>query len=85
MNKFKAIDVDYLRPDKTIETILVSNHEDPINEKTVYVYNYRGVHFRLFENILEIISFLENKSHQVIKEFTSDDEVDYFLANMKIQ
>ena len=39
MNSYKAIDVFYLRSDRTIETILVSNHKA---EKVLFVYNYQG-------------------------------------------
>ncbi|KAB2917272.1 MAG: hypothetical protein F9K23_05815 [Bacteroidetes bacterium] len=84
MNTFKAIEVDYLRPNKTVETILVSSNEKTSNKKILYVYNFEGLHFRLFENILDLFSFLANKSCSMLKEFSSDEELDNYLSIMEM-
>ncbi len=84
MNTFKAIEVDYLRPSKTIETIFVASKKKAGNEKILYVYNFEGAHFRLFENILDLFSFLADKSCNMLKEFSSNDELDNYLSNMEM-
>lgn len=83
MNTFKAIEVDYLRPNKTIETIFVSSKKKNSN-KILYVYNFEGAHFRLFENILDLFSFLADKSCNMLKEFSSDEELDNYLSKMEM-
>ncbi|MGV3597483.1 MAG: hypothetical protein ACO1PI_06400 [Bacteroidota bacterium] len=83
MNTFKVIEVDYLRPNKTIETIFVSSKEKNSN-KILYVYNFEGVYFRLFENILDLFFFLADKSCNMLKEFSSDEELDNYLSKMEM-
>jgi len=62
MNDFQAIDVKYLRPSRTIETILLENET---YRKVLYVYNYEGWHFQVFDTILDIINFLmRNLNHK---------------------
>lgn len=48
MNSYTAIDVSYLRSDRTIETVLVTN---AVTEKVFFVYNYEGYSFRVCENL----------------------------------
>ena len=48
------------------------------------MYNYEGKHFRLFFNVLNLISFLENKDVD-FKEFDNENEVDSFLMKFEIE
>ena len=52
MNNINQIQVDYLRSNRTIETILLTDMIKSKIHKVVYVYNYEGYHFRIFENII---------------------------------
>lgn len=59
MNYFSTINIEYLRPSRTIETALVSMGN---LSKVFYVYNYEGNSFRLFENHLGLIQIFQDKS-----------------------
>lgn len=57
MNNFKSIDVFYIRNNKTVETVLVSNG---IEEKVFFVYNYQGWFFNVFKNMVELFNFFND-------------------------
>ncbi len=80
-NLIRAIETDYIRPSRTIETILISKEK---KEKVVYVYNYEGVHFRLFSDILELIKFFNNENSE-FQCFENDNDLDNFLFNVNIE
>lgn len=76
MNKYTAIDVSYLKPSRTLETILLENKDE---RRIIYVYNYDGVHFSVFNFISDIILFFDDKCEPVIS-FESEKELDNYLA-----
>lgn len=80
MNTFKAIHLEYLRPSRTIETVLVSNQE---LSQVFFIYNYEGNHFRVFENHESLIRFFQNKT-ECDFEFGTDAELDLFLSGVKL-
>lgn len=80
-NKIKTVQTDYLKPSETIETIFISNMD---NEKIVYLYNFEGNHFRLFFNIIDLISFFNNKVVD-FKEFANENDLDNFLIKFEIE
>jgi hypothetical protein len=80
MNTFTAIDVSYITPSRTIESILLQNK---ISKRLVYVYNYEGIHFRVFKLITDLIGFFNNQVEAEI-EFESDEELDIYLKNLNI-
>ena len=56
MNPIKTLQCDEIRyASRTLETILLTNKKG--QEKVVYLYNYDGVHFRIFENVFEVGKF----------------------------
>lgn len=81
MNNYTAIDVSYLRPSRTLETILLENGNE---RKIVYVYNYEGVHFRVFNFISDILHFFDNEFEPVIN-FDTEMELDSYLANLNLE
>ena len=81
MNKYTAIDVSYLRPSRTLETILLENGNE---QKIIYVYNYEGVHFRVFNFISDIVHFFNNEFEPVIN-FDTEEELDSYLANLNLE
>lgn len=45
--------IKYLKPNITIEIEI-------INAKKIYVYNYQGVHYRVFSSLKNLHSFMSN-------------------------
>ncbi len=80
MNNYQTIDVSYIRPSRTIETVLVKNIT---KERVLYVYNFEGWHFRVFNNIIDIINFFDNKFEPKIS-FEGDNELDNYLENLNL-
>ena len=80
MNTFKTINTEYLRPSRSIETILVTINNA---NKLFFVYNYEGNSYRVFENSLGLIGFFQEKNESDF-HFSSDDELDQFLSKVKI-
>jgi len=80
MNTFSTINTEYLRPSRTIETILVSKGK--LN-KVFCLYNYEGNSFRLFESHLGLIRFFQDNSESDF-HFSTEDELDFYLSSVKI-
>lgn len=81
MNTIRAINTDYLRPSRTIETVLISNSKF---EKVFFIYNYEGNSFRLFFSHSALIDFFENNNSKCYFHFATDDELDFFLRNINL-
>lgn len=80
MNTYYTIGISYLRPSRTIETVLLKN---TIHEKVLYIYNYEGWHYRVFNNMKDIINFFDDKFEPEIS-FENDDELDNYLENLNL-
>lgn len=80
MNTFKTINTDYLRASRTIETVIVTRDN---SDKVFFIYNYEGNSYRVFENHLSLIHFLQDKSESDF-HFSSEEELDLFLSEVKI-
>ena len=80
MNTFQAIHAEYLRADRTIETILVKNKN---HERIFFIYNDQGCHFRVFENVLDIVDFFADKFEPKIS-FDDEDELDEYLEKVDL-
>ena len=79
MNILQVIQVDYINyASRTLETIMLSDKNNNI-QKIVYVYNYEGVHFRIFDNILEVSKFLNGEKYTILKDYLKERYVDFFL------
>ncbi|MDI1233653.1 MAG: hypothetical protein PSX81_05180 [bacterium] len=81
MNKFTAIDVSYLRPSRTLETILLENKND---NRVVYVYNFDGVNFHIFYSISDILQSFNGEFEPEIS-FKTEYELDSYLANLNLK
>jgi hypothetical protein len=79
MNSVKQIEVSYLRSNRTVETILLTDLSDSSCQKIVYVYNYEGYHYRVFDNLIELTKFLNNNEFRILKEYLKDYWVCNFL------
>lgn len=80
MNSIKTIDTEYLRSNRTIDTILVN--QGAIS-KMFWVYNFEGVHFRVFEKLLDVQNFL-NSSFEAKYSFDNEKVLDEFLLNFHL-
>lgn len=78
MNTFKAIETEYLRASRTIETVLVTKDN---MDKLFFVYNYEGNSFRVFECIMDLILFFQDKRESDYC-FSSDLELDDFFSEV---
>lgn len=81
MNSIYALDTSYLRSDRTIETILVKRGSD---SKIVWIYNFEGIHFRVFEEPLDVHHFL-NDTTEAPYSFSSEKELDEFLLHLDMR
>lgn len=72
MNKINC-HTDYITSNRTLETITVAG-----SDEYLYVYNYKGVHFRLFIGLLELAQFFE-LGKEPKHDFSNDEELDLFL------
>ncbi len=79
MNSYKAIDIYHLRPDRTIETILVSGTK---NEKVLFVYNYQGLFFRVFDDLLDLINFFRDAFEPKIF-FEDEHQLENYLKRLR--
>lgn len=54
MNKIIQIGCKYLLPNRTVEKLSIFNKR---KTKIFYVYNFKGISFRLFKNRLQLNNF----------------------------
>lgn len=80
MNKVECIETYYLLPSCTIETIKLS---DGTNDTLCYLYNYGGVHFRFFENIIKFIDFWNGRTEPNY-QFEKEEDCDKFFEEVNI-
>ena len=80
MNEIRAIETEYITPSRTIEIILVSKG---MKQRLFYFYNYEGYHFRLFDSLLDLILFFEDKESPYL-EFDKEDDVDGYLERIEL-
>jgi len=73
-----ASQTTYLRPNITTETITITNPNQ--SPKTLYVYNYKGVHYRVFSTQKHLENFLENIPAPILAAFTNESALDSFLT-----
>lgn len=81
MNQIQTIDTDYLRANRSIDTVLVTKGH---LSKTLWIYNYEGIHFRVFDTLLGVFNFLYNSIEPEIS-FNSEIELDAFLLNFNLR
>lgn len=80
MNKIRTLETYYIRPSRTIETILISNEDLNV---VLFMYNYEGYSFRLFYSILDLCFFINDKKSS-FSHFDTEEELDDFLVNINL-
>jgi hypothetical protein len=83
MNIVDQIQVNYLRANRTIETILLTDTICSNKQKVVYIYNYEGYHYRIFENVIELSNFLNDDRYEILKEYSTDTGVYNYLGDLE--
>lgn len=81
MNSIITIDTEFLRSNRTIDTVLIT---DGGLNKTLWIYNYEGIHFRVFHTLLEVLNFIYNLIEPE-NSFDSEIELDDFLLNFHLR
>ncbi|RZS95213.1 hypothetical protein BC751_0730 [Cecembia calidifontis] len=80
MNKIIPVTIEYISSSRTIEILnLVSVEES----KHVYVYNYEGKHFRVFESLVDLIQFFEI-GKEPIASFETESDLKEYLDKLPI-
>ena len=80
MNQVHQIKCKYFAPNKTIETISISSQD---NELVVYIYNYKGLSFRLFKSKESFNGFWKGLNSEDL-HFDSEMDLDDWLQNVAI-
>lgn len=80
MNKIILITTEYLTPSRTIEVFTLLRFEE---NKQVYVYNFEGKHFRVFDNLVDLIHFFEMGKEPIIS-FDEEEDLEEFLDQMPL-
>lgn len=80
MNKIIPITTEYLSTSRSIEILNLVRFED---SKQVYVYNFEGKHFRVFDSLVDLIQFFEI-GKEPIASFDSESDLEEFLDQMPI-
>ena len=75
INTINHSTIEYITPNKTIETVSLKN-----THSLLFIYNYQGTHFRVFTVLLSLISFFELGVEPKFA-FLTDEEVDYFITS----
>jgi hypothetical protein len=80
MNTITTIDTEYLRANRSVDSVLVTNGNLC---KTLWIYNFEGIHFRVFQNLVSVLNFIYY-SQEPENSFTSESELDEFFMNCKL-
>lgn len=79
MNKILSLNTEYLTPTRSIEILTLINQNE---SKLVYIYNFEGIHFRVFDSLLKLLAFFE-KGIEPEYFFTYEAELDSFLEEIE--
>lgn len=80
MNNIKQTHCKYLSPNKTIETLSISREEKEID---VYVYNFKGLSFRVFKSRESLDGFWKGMNNEDL-HFSSEKNLDNWLESLEI-
>jgi len=64
----------YIRPNITIETELIGTRK-------FYIYNYQGVHYRVFNSLLRLHDFITKESRTWNFECSDEFQLGQYLEN----
>lgn len=81
MNDIRILKTIEIRASRTFDIVLISSKN--VND-ILYIYNYEGIHYRLFDCKIEVRKFF-NCENAVFLEFSDDESLDNFLLNYQKQ
>lgn len=82
MNHIQLLDTACLRPDRTVNTILVTNPEG--RSMIIYEYNREGIYFKLFLSFQAVFAyFLDDDGESFNGEFYSEEQIDGHLRSLE--
>lgn len=64
----------YIKPNITIDSELIGS-------KKFYIYNYKGVHYRVFNSWLSLQDFIENENTTWIYECDTENALEKYFHN----
>jgi hypothetical protein len=80
VNKIIPITTEHITPSRTIEIFNLLRFEE---SKQVYVYNFEGKHFSVFESLVDLIRFFE-VGKEPRASFDSECDLDEFLDRLPL-
>jgi hypothetical protein len=81
MNQINQVSCEYIAPNKTIETIELYRGS---YRRTIWIYNYKGFSYNVFETKRNLTEFLK-EPQQPDAHFNTEKELDEWLmvSNLK--
>lgn len=80
MRSINQTDCIYISPNKTIEEILITRNK---YRRTIYVYNYKGISFRVFSSKRKLSKFFRYGSQEEM-HFSSEKKLDKYLEQITV-
>ena len=80
MNDINILKTIEIRASRTLDMLSVS---DKNKRKLLFLYNYEGIHYRLFDCKMEVRKFF-NCEDATFLEFEDDKALDFYLLNCQI-
>jgi hypothetical protein len=62
----------YLQPDITVDA-------DLVGDRKLYMYNYRGIHYRVFRSIIDLQRFFRTGEESFVFDCESETELEKYL------
>ncbi len=80
MNTILLLNIEYLRPNRGVETYELSLKEE---KEICYVYNFEDKYYRYFRTLRSLTNYLKDRIEPKIK-FSKREELDDFLLYKNI-
>jgi len=81
MNTIRQVNERYIRANRTIERVRVFSGD---MWKDLFIYNYEGVHFRIFDSESKALDCVSGHCNKPMGEFVNETEMDNFLQNFNL-
>jgi hypothetical protein len=83
MNSIQTIHTQYIRyANRSLDTVKVVSEMG--QEKTLWIYNFEGIHFRVFGSEKEAWNLLDNKADDCLIDFDKEEELERFLVEIEV-
>ncbi len=71
-----TLHTEYLRASRSIDTVALSNNNGI--EQLMYIYNYEGYSYRIFESLTDLLAFFQ-EGKEPRWHFESEEEVERWM------